>query len=183
MGKPPELLGQLVNYYFDDKTLASSVPLQGSRSKDKNVLDQKIVHALMGKIISTAWYPLKINNFASLECEQGGTGGYFFKPKQRACSQAGYVLKKTLRSLPCTWLKARSLDDYVNNNPRDLINAQRATNTEVIVRTWFFQLTFKANYTILFVYFHSICPKVPLALVEREQDDEPGANIRLGSYY
>ena len=54
MGKPPELLGQLVNYYFDDKTLASSVPLQGSRSKDKNVLDQKIVHALMGKIISTA---------------------------------------------------------------------------------------------------------------------------------
>ena len=94
MGKPPELLGQLVNYYFDDETLASSVPLQGSRSKDKNVLDQKIVHALMGKIISTAWYPLKINNFASLECEQGGTGGYFFKPKQRACSQAGYVLKK-----------------------------------------------------------------------------------------
>lgn len=53
MGKPPELLGQLVNYYFDDETLASSVPLQGSRSKDKNVLDQKIVHALMGKIIST----------------------------------------------------------------------------------------------------------------------------------
>ena len=102
MGKPPELLGQLVNYYFDDETLASSVPLQGSRSKDKNVLDQKIVHALMGKIISTAWYPLKINNFASLECEQGGTGGYFFKPKQRACSQAGYVLKQTFTAVYVT---------------------------------------------------------------------------------
>ena len=51
IGKPRELLGQLVNYYFDDETLAKSVPLQGSRSKDKNVLDQKIVHALIGKNI------------------------------------------------------------------------------------------------------------------------------------
>ena len=49
MGKPQELLGLLVSYFFDDETLAKSVPLQGSRSKGKNVLDQKIVHALIGK--------------------------------------------------------------------------------------------------------------------------------------
>ena len=48
--KPGQLLGQLVNYFFDDDTLAKSVPLQGSRSKDKNVLEPKIVHTLIGKI-------------------------------------------------------------------------------------------------------------------------------------
>lgn len=47
MGKPGQLLGQLVNYFFDDDTLAKSVPLQGSRSKDKNVLEPKIVHTLI----------------------------------------------------------------------------------------------------------------------------------------
>ena len=51
VGKPQELLGQLVNsYFFDDQTLASSVPLQGSRSKQKNVLDQRIVHAIIGTL-------------------------------------------------------------------------------------------------------------------------------------
>jgi len=49
MGKPQELLGQLVNYFFEDQTLAMSVPLQGSRSEDKYVLDPKIVHALIGQ--------------------------------------------------------------------------------------------------------------------------------------
>ena len=124
MGKPPELLGQLVNYYFDDETLASSVPLQGSRSKDKNVLDQKIVHALMGKIISTAWYPLKINNFASLECEQGGNWGVFLQTQTkslftgRLCFKknfaftAVYVTKSTLTWRLCkqqpTWSNQRA---------------------------------------------------------------------------
>ncbi|XP_068759680.1 uncharacterized protein [Montipora capricornis] len=47
IGKPQELLGQLVAYYFDDETLAKSVPLQESRTKDKSVLDQRIVHAII----------------------------------------------------------------------------------------------------------------------------------------
>ena len=51
IGKPQELLGQLVTYFFNDETLAKSVPLQESRAKhDKNVLDQRIVHAIIGKI-------------------------------------------------------------------------------------------------------------------------------------
>lgn len=50
VGKPQDLLGQLVNYFFDDQTLAISVPLQGSRSKHKNVLDQRIVHAIIGTL-------------------------------------------------------------------------------------------------------------------------------------
>ena len=56
IGKPQELLGQLVTYYFDDATLAKSVPLQESRAgKDKEVLDQTIVHAIIGKISATNW--------------------------------------------------------------------------------------------------------------------------------
>lgn len=51
IGKPQELLGQLVTYYFDDATLAKSVPLQESRAKDKNVLDQRIIHAIIGKML------------------------------------------------------------------------------------------------------------------------------------
>ncbi|KAL9976622.1 hypothetical protein ACROYT_G013944 [Oculina patagonica] len=47
VGKPQDLLGQLVSYFFDDQTLTRSVPLQGIRSKQKNVLDQRIVHAIM----------------------------------------------------------------------------------------------------------------------------------------
>ena len=50
IGKPQKLLGQLVTYFFDDETLAKSVPLQESRAKGKNVLDQAIVHAIIGKI-------------------------------------------------------------------------------------------------------------------------------------
>ncbi|XP_028518626.1 uncharacterized protein LOC114576340 [Exaiptasia diaphana] len=47
MGKPQELLGQLVNYFFDDNILAKSVPLQESRAKGKNVLDQRIIRAII----------------------------------------------------------------------------------------------------------------------------------------
>ena len=50
IGKPQELLGQLVTYFFDDETLAKSVPLQESCAKGKNVLDQTIVHAIIGTI-------------------------------------------------------------------------------------------------------------------------------------
>ena len=50
IGKSQELLGQLVTYFFNDATLAKSVPLQESRAKGKNVLDQTIVHAIIGNI-------------------------------------------------------------------------------------------------------------------------------------
>ena len=50
IGKPQKLLGQLVTYFFDDETMAKSVPLQESHAKGKNVLDQTIVHAIIGKI-------------------------------------------------------------------------------------------------------------------------------------
>ena len=50
IGKPQELLEQLVTYFFDDETLAKSVPLQESRAKGKNLLDQTIVDTITGKI-------------------------------------------------------------------------------------------------------------------------------------
>ena len=50
IGKPQELFGQLVTYFYDDETLAKLVPLQESRAKGKNVLDQTIVDTITGKI-------------------------------------------------------------------------------------------------------------------------------------
>jgi len=50
ISKPQELLGQLMNYFFDHQMLAILIPLQDSRSKDKYVFDQKIDHAPIGKL-------------------------------------------------------------------------------------------------------------------------------------
>ena len=61
IGKPNDLLGRLLEYFFDDATLASSVPLQETRSKDKckRVLDQRIVKSLIcNHTIFTPSHPL-----------------------------------------------------------------------------------------------------------------------------
>lgn len=38
----------------------------------------------------------------------------------------------------------------------------------------------KANDTILFIYFCSVCPEVPFLVVKRRQVEAPGGKFRLG---